>query len=368
LRTKKKLNDEVIAELSKKSKDVKIIGGPSEVPWFPRKIADLDEYSNRIKKAGAELQSDHPGFKDTVYKARRQEIAQIAFDYKHGNPIPRVDYTPQETETWKTIYTNLMKLFPTHACSQLLHVLPLLEQNCGFRADNIPQLQEISDFLKECTGFTLRPVAGLLSSRDFLNGLAFRVFHSTQYIRHHSVPNYTPEPDVCHELLGHVPLLADPDFADFSQELGLASLGVSDEDIVKLATCYWFTVEFGLCRQGNSLKAYGAGLLSSFGELEYSLTDKPKLLPFDPDVTATQSYPITEYQPIYFVADSFEKAKHKTAEFASTLSRPFNVRYNPFSQTIEVLDTQKKLAKFAKHIKGEVTLLAHSLEKYDILQ
>jgi len=154
----------------------------------------------------------------------------------------------------------------------------------------------------------------------------------------------------------------------FSQELGLASLGVSDEDIVKLATCYWFTVEFGLCRQGNSLKAYGAGLLSSFGELEYSLTDKPKLLPFDPDVTALQSYPITEYQPIYFVADSFEKAKHKTAEFASTLSRPFNVRYNPFSQTIEVLDTQKKLAKFAKHIKGEVTLLAHSLEKYDILQ
>ncbi|CAJ0651328.1 6585_t:CDS:2 [Entrophospora sp. SA101] len=204
---------------------------------------------------------------------------------------------------------------------------------------------------------------GLLTSRDFLNGLAFRVFHSTQYIRHHSKPFYTPEPDVCHELLGHVPLFCDPDFADFSQEIGLASLGASDSDIEKLSTIYWFTVEFGLCRQEGGIRAYGAGLLSSFGELEYSLSDKPEKYSFDPYKTATQKYIVTEYQKVYFVADSFKDAQQKVREFAKTMNRRFSVRYNPYTETIEVLDNKDKILRYAQNIKSDFVTFVDALER-----
>jgi len=241
--------------------------------------------------------------------------------------------------------------------------LPLLRDNCGFKPDHIPQLEDVNTFLKDCTGFRLRPVAGLLSSRDFLNGLAFRVFHSTQYIRHHSRPFYTPEPDVCHELLGHVPLFADPDFASFSQEIGLASLGASEEDIEHLATLYWFTVEFGICRQDGQLRAYGAGLLSSAGELEYSVSDKPEHKPFEPSKIVTTKYPITEYQPIYFIAESFQAAQQSLAEFAKSLARPFGVRYNPYTQSIEVFDNHRQLNRLAKSIKRDMDIMSDAMER-----
>lgn len=334
----------------------------ARLPWFPRRVRDLDTFADNILMCGAELDADHPGFKDQEYRARRKYFADIAKKYKHGQPIPRVKYTQQEIDTWTAIYDKVVHLYEKHACKEYNHFFPLMEENCDYRRDNIPQLEDVSRFLKDSTGFTLRPVAGLLSSRDFLAGLAYRVFHSTQYIRHHANPDYTPEPDICHELLGHAPLFADPNFARFSQEIGLASLGAPDEYIEKLATCYWFTIEYGLCKQDGQIKAYGAGLLSSFGELEYSMTDKPKILPFDPAVTGSQKYPITEYQPVYFLAESFADAQAKLHDFAASIPRPAVFRYNPYTESIETLDSKTQIRHLAKEIANEVALIVDSMD------
>ncbi|GAM20678.1 hypothetical protein SAMD00019534_038530 [Acytostelium subglobosum LB1] len=365
--------DDVIAELKSKGVETTVLTETKQqqpqantIPWFPRKISDLDLFCNKVLEMGSELSSDHPGATDPVYIQRRKEIAQIAAVFKYGDKIPHIEYSEEEIKTWGVVFRKLKEIYPTHACRQHRYVFPLLEQNCGFSETNIPQLQDISEFLTECTGFRLRPVQGLLSSRDFLNGLAFRVFHATQYIRHHSVPLYTPEPDVCHELLGHVPLYADPDFADFSQEIGLASLGASDEDIVRLSTCYWFTVEFGLCKEGDSVRAYGAGLLSSFGELDYCLSDKPEKRPFDPFVTCKQEYPITQYQPTYFVAESFQSAKEKMRAFAESLEKPFSLRYNPYTLSIEILDNKDKLIGLCNQIKAQTNNLASAISKLNV--
>jgi len=270
--------------------------------------------------------------------------------------------------TWSAVYDQLKDLYREGACREFNAIFPLLEQYCGYARDNIPQLQDISDFLARTTGFRLRPVAGLLSSRDFLAGLAFRVFHSTQYIRHPSKPLYTPEPDVCHELLGHVPLFADPKFAEFSQEIGLASLGASDEDIKRIATLYWFTVEFGMCRQDGELKVYGAGILSSFGEMKYALSDEPEILPFDPPTTCEVAYPITTYQPKYFVTESFEDAKYKLKEFAKTIKKPVSVRYNPYNQCIEVLDSIESCHEIAEELRAQINNLSSALSRVTLVR
>ncbi len=298
-----------------------------QVPWFPRHARELDVIAGNTLAAGEDLESDHPGFNDVDYRQRRAVIKSLADGYRFGDPIPQVEYSDDENETWGHIYRKLRAQHQQHACREYQQAMSDLERYCGVNDKGVPSGEVISQFLNYRTGFRIYPVAGLLSSRDFLNGLAFRVFFSTQYIRHPSRPDYTPEPDVCHELLGHAPMFADAAFADLSQEIGLASLGASDHEITQLARCYWHSVEFGLVMQSGERKAYGAGVLSSVGEMDHAMAGQSEYREWQPLDAAEQDYPITDLQPVYFVADTLHDARQKMRRFAEALPRPFYAKY-----------------------------------------
>ncbi|XP_041442210.1 tyrosine 3-monooxygenase [Xenopus laevis] len=333
-------------------------------PSFPRTLQDLDKCHRLIFKYDPHLNEDHPGFGDQEYKKRRSFFTKLAFNYKSGDILPRVEYTTEENATWKQLYKTLHNLHSEYACEQYINSLQLLEEVGIFREDSVPQLQDVSNFLQERTGFTLRPVAGLLDARDFLACLAFRVFPTTQFLRHPSDIMHSREPDCCHEMLGHVPMLSDKEFAHFSQDIGLASLGASDGDIMKLSSLYWFTVEFGLCKQKGSIKAYGAALLSSYGELLHALSNKPEHRPFDPEVMAVQPYQDASYQPVYFVSENFEDSKDKLREYAKKMKKPFSIRYDAFTRSIEVLDSLQKVKDSFSAIKADLRSLCFALDKF----
>lgn len=330
---------EALAEVKKQS-DYLTVTGSWKIPWFPTCIEELDLLDQSTLAAGGDLKDDpenpHPGFRDMDYRARRNIITKNAMTYKHGDKIPEVAYSEQENKCWTEIWDKLTSMYPTMACKQYNYIFPRLVEGAGYSRDAVPQLETVSKFLNQTTGFSLRPVTGLLSSRDFLNALAFRVFFSTQYIRHYSKPLYTPEPDVVHELMGHAPLFADPDFADFSQQIGLASLGCSDAQVEQLARCYWYSVEFGLCLQGGKPKAYGAGVLSSIGEMEHALSDVPTLKDWDPFDAAKHDFPITTVQPVYYVAQDFKSALSKLKTFTESLEPPFTLEYNHSAKKVMV--------------------------------
>jgi phenylalanine-4-hydroxylase len=309
-----------------------------EVPWFPKSIQDLNMMGRSVLSVGDMFTPDHPGLLDEEYKRRRQEIVHTSNSYnlEDGDKLPVVNYTEKETNLWSFMWDNLLPLQQKYACREFNDSLKAFIKEAGFSREKIPQLSAIYKFLKNSTNTIYRPVGGLLTQREFLNGLAFRVFHSTQYIRHHSAPLYTPEPDIIHEVLGHAPLFANKDFADFSQEIGLASLAASDEDIEKLGTIYWFTIEFGVCLQENERKIYGAGILSSPSEIEWAMSDKPQTLPFDIHKMANQPYNVYEFQKYYFLAPSFAEMKKAVVKYSESIKKPFNLTYNTEKQIVEI--------------------------------
>ncbi|ORX69471.1 tetrameric phenylalanine hydroxylase [Linderina pennispora] len=316
---------------------------PSAIPWFPRCTADLDSHSVAVLQFGEELESDYVGANDPEYRRRRNEIAKIASMYRTGQTIPYIEYNDNERATWKALFCRMKGMHEDYACTEYQDAFKVLEEEGLFTADDVPQLEDVSNFLRSRSGFSLRPVTGLLTSRDFMNSLAFRVFYCTQYIRHHSNVFFTPEPDVCHELLGHAPMFADPDFAQLAQEIGLASLGASDEDIVKLGNIFWYTIEFGLCKEsGKGIRAYGAGLLSSYTELENAFSDRSEKRPFDPLDAATLEHSIVDINTTYYVAESFACATNQLSDYVQQHNnRDFKLAYDAKTGTVNVVDKQE---------------------------
>ena len=259
---------------------------------------------------GGQLSADHPGFTDAAYRARRAALSEVAERYRRGQPVPDAPYAGEDHELWKLCSKELAERHERLACCEYLrgvHALRLPD-------DHVPQLTEVSALLEPITGFQYEPVPGLVSPWNFYGALGDGWFMSTQYIRHHSLPYYTPEPDVIHEVIGHANQLASPRFAGLYRKVGEAVKRVhTDQAVEFLSRVFWFTIEFGVVREGKDVKAYGAGILSSFGELDaFRAAD---IRPFDIRAMGTRSYDITKYQPVLFAAESTDALIGEMSEF-----------------------------------------------------
>lgn len=287
---------------------------------FPKSLTDLDKIKQKIFTAGLDLHSNHPGFNDQVYLKRRAEIAYLSKNSSTFK-VHKINYSPQETEIWQKVFDVLTPLHTKYACTEYLKAFSEMIDKCGYSRNTIPQLQDINNYLTDKTGFRLVPTSGMLSERDAMSYLAFRCFACTQYIRHHSNPFYTPEPDVIHELIGHAPMFLNEDFADFSQKIGKASLGASDEVIRKLASCYWFSMEFGLFKETESdIKIMGAGILSSVDEIKNVFEGKSEMEYFKPKEVCNKELFITNLQKVYYWNRNFQELRETMESFIDSLA------------------------------------------------
>lgn len=296
-------------------------------PWFPKNLEDLNLIGKDLKKGGVDLQNDHPGFLDEVYKQRRNEIENTSnkFRIRNSNNAENCEpvyYTKEENELWSKMWDILIPNYYEYAADEILECLEILMKEKIFRRESIPQFAEMNKFYIERSNFFFRPIGGLLGAREFLNTLAYRVFPSTQYIRHSNQPLFTPEPDIIHEMFGHAPAFINKDFVEFSQEIGIASLGASEEDVNKLGTIYWYTIEFGVCKQNGKIKAYGGGVLSSPSELDNCLKSNRKFLDFDIEKMSTHPLDNCHINVDYFLAPSFKEMKKEVIRFAKSIKKP----------------------------------------------
>jgi phenylalanine-4-hydroxylase len=216
-----------------------------------------------------------------------------------------VSYSPEEHDRWDRLFSRSQAVLQNRACDEfvaMMHALKLSEVG-------IPDMERLSDRLEKITGWRVVPVAGLVPDEVFFNHLANRRFPAGAFIRSEREMDYLEEPDIFHDVFGHVPLLAHPVYADFMQAYGKGgqramSLGM----LPNLARLYWYTVEFGLIRQGADLRIFGAGIMSSTTESVFALESaSPNRIAFDLERVMRTKYIIDDFQQTYFVIDSFEK-------------------------------------------------------------
>ena len=247
-----------------------------------------------------------------------------------------IEYTPDEHKVWETLYQRQVKLIEGRACDAYYEGVLRL----GLNHHKIPQCKDVTEVLQSLTGWSVTPVAALISFKDFFDLIASRTFPAASFIRRVEDLDYLQEPDIFHEIFGHGPLLTDPAFAAFTEAVGQFGKTVLPEDRKMLARLYWFTVEFGLIQHGPDLKIFGAGILSSKTESTYALdSDIPKRKPFDLLEVLRMPYRYDQLQKTYFIINSFDELYNminsnlnevfKEAKALGMLPDPFVENYDP---------------------------------------
>jgi phenylalanine-4-hydroxylase len=260
-----------------------------------------------------QLFAGHPGAGDPAYRRRRSEIAAAALRWREGDPAPSIDYHDDEQAVWRTVCRELAPLHERLAVGEFRDALARLR----LPTDRVPTLDEVSARLLGLSGWRYVPAAGLVDLATFYAALADRTFHSTQYVRHPALPLYTPEPDIVHEVIGHGHLLATPTFGELHRRAGAAARRLREAQSLRfLSRVFWFSLEFGVVVEDGELRAYGAGILSSYGELGQFRSIE--LRPLDLAQMGTVDYDITSYQPVLYRAQSVAEIEAVVGAFFDT--------------------------------------------------
>jgi phenylalanine-4-hydroxylase len=214
-------------------------------------------------------------------------------------------YTAEDFKVWRTLFERQMKILPELASQYYLEAIDVV----GFREDKIPDFKEVNEILTKESGWQLSVVPNIVPNEEFFPLLSNKTFSATIWLRKMSQLDYLDEPDMFHDVFGHVPLLSNPTFCAFFKGLADIAMKYLDdpESIEMLGRMYWFTIEFGLIREDEILKIYGAGILSSHEETKFSLSDEPEHLEFDVASVLEQDYDNMKIQDKYFVIESFEQ-------------------------------------------------------------